>query len=329
MYRLFAILTMVLVEACIDRVDLPIRAETPRLVVEGQITNEAPPYTIRLTYTGNYSSGQNPSDQYVKEAQIRLADDRGRSTGFRALGQGLYQSIDNTFRGQIGRTYSLSVVLSDGKRYASKPEQMPDVPAIDSVYVAGLIRDERSLYRYFLQFNILTTDPAGSHNYYRWLAKSYSVLACSDYLWVPFQNSAVNLLSDEAIDGNAFRRFVIKAPVFSAYPYLVEVRQYGITPASYQFWGLYQQQNSRTGSIFDPLPAPIVGNLINQADPTDKARGFFEVCSVTTKRVRFYDIEEIWRPGVQSYITSISQSGFFCNYPPPGLFPLRVNPPGF
>ncbi|GAB4032290.1 hypothetical protein GCM10028774_12370 [Spirosoma jeollabukense] len=76
---------------------------------------------------------QNADDQYVKEAQVSLADDQGRSVRFMKMGQGLYQTTDSTFRGQVGRAYSLSIVLSTGKRYVSRAEQMPAIPAIDSV----------------------------------------------------------------------------------------------------------------------------------------------------------------------------------------------------
>ncbi len=70
--------------ACIDRVGLPIRVEEPRLVIDGQITNEAPPYTLRLTYTSPFglSSDQRPALQVVTGAQVNLADDRGHSVRF-------------------------------------------------------------------------------------------------------------------------------------------------------------------------------------------------------------------------------------------------------
>ncbi|MVM38897.1 DUF4249 family protein [Spirosoma sp. HMF3257] len=322
------ILILSVLIGCIDQVNLPIRTEEPRLVVEGQITNEAPPYTVRLTYTGKYGgpTGQNVNDQYVKEAQVSLADDQGHSTGFRAIGQGIYQTTDLTFRGQIGRAYRLSVVMADGKRYLSTSQQMPDVPVIDSLYVQ-LGRTEIGLDQYFFRFYAVVKDPANQRNYYRWLAKSYGVIRCGDYNWVPTQNTEVNIASDDYINGNRFDRFVIKSPIYSTGPHFVEVKQYAITQESYQFWLLYQQQNARTGSIFDPLPAPVIGNLVNADDPTDKARGFFDVYASTIRRIRYYDTKDIFRPGVQSFIASINQSGVLCTKP--GQFPLRFDPPGF
>ena len=162
MYRLLVLLlTSALVAACIDPVNLPIRTEEPRLVVEGQITNEAPPYTIRLTYTGKYggSNGQNPDDQYVQGAQVSVTDDQGRSVRFVSTGSGMYQTKDVTYRGQVDRAYSLSVVLSNGKRYVSKPERMPAVPPIDSIS-AKLVRSDNLAKPYQFAYSVNTRDPA-------------------------------------------------------------------------------------------------------------------------------------------------------------------------
>ncbi|GAB4006938.1 hypothetical protein GCM10028808_09810 [Spirosoma migulaei] len=295
------ILILTVLVACIDQVDLPIRTEEPRLVVEGQITNEAPPYTIRLTYTGKYSGAgaQNVNDQYVKEAQVTVSDDQGRSTRFISRGLGVYQTTDSTFRGQVGRSYSLSVVLADGKRYTTKPERMPAVPVIDSIS-ATLIKTNNLSIPYAFSYGVNTNDPANEANYYRWSAYGYTTRLsvgvpcslgnpskCNYRCWTTVSNDVVNVFSDEAINGNPLRgRFVLQVPIYAIGPQLVEVQQYAITQSNYQFWKLYQQQNARTGSIFDPLPAPVTGNVVNTSDPTDAARGYFAVTSVTRRRYR-------------------------------------------
>ena len=298
------VLLLIALAACIDRVELPIRTEEPRLVVEGQITNEAPPYTVRLTYTGKYSgpASQNPADQYVKEAQVSVADDQGRSTRFVSMGQGLYQTIDSTFRGQVGWAYSLSVVLANGKRYATKAERMPAVPAIDSIS-AKVVKSSNFAKPYQVAYSINTRDPATEKNYYRWTAYGFinrlskgvpcctgCTSVCYNSCWATESTDAVNVYSDDAINGNPLRnRFVLQIPIYSYGPQLVEVQQYAITQANYQFWKLYQQQSARSGSIFDPLPAPVTGNVVNANDQTDMARGYFAVTSVTRQRIRMQD----------------------------------------
>ncbi|CAN5465520.1 hypothetical protein BH09BAC4_BH09BAC4_12300 [soil metagenome] len=317
--RQFIIYSFILIAfaACIDQVQLPVRTEEPRLVVEGQITNEAPPYTIRLTYTGNYGNGgQNPDDQYVKEAQVSLSDDQGRLVRFRSVGQGLYQTADSTFRGQVGRAYSLSIVLSTGKRYVSRAEQMPAVPVIDSVS-GTLVKTGNFANPYAFAYAVNTRDPAAEKNYYRWTGYgvttrlSIGVLCslngpgrCNYRCWTTVSSDVVDVFSDEAINGNPIRaRKVLQIPVYAIGPQLIEIQQYGITQANYQFWKLYQQQNARTGSIFDPLPAPVTGNVVNASDPTDVARGYFAVTSVTRKRIRQQNYNAPFYEALTSYLS--------------------------
>lgn len=320
-FRLFIFLLLsAFVTACIDRVELPIRAEEPRLVVEGQITSEAPPYTIRLTYTGKYSGpdGQNPASQFVEQAQVSLTDDQGRSVRFVPFGQGIYRTTDTAFRGQVGRSYGLSITLVSGKRYTTKPEKMPAVPVIDSVS-ARLARSKSLVRPFAIDYQVNTLDPASERNYYRWTGYGYSTRLsegdpcslgspnkCNTRCWTLVSTDVVNIYSDEAINGNPLRnRFVLQVPIYAVGPQLVELQQYGMTQANYQFWKLFQQQNARTGSIFDPLPAPIVGNVINADDPTDRARGYFAVTSITRKRLRQQDFPQaVFYPAVLSFISS-------------------------
>ena len=305
--RQFIVYSVILIGlgACIDQVQLPVRTEEPRLVVEGQITNEAPPYRVRLTYTGKYSSdSQNADDQYVKDAQVSISDDQGQSARFVSMGQGIYQTTDTTFRGQIGRTYSLSIVLTNGKRYVSKPEQMPAVPVIDSI--SAQLRQTGNMTKpYAVEYSVNTHDPASEKNYYRWTAYGYTnrlsvgvpccsfcVALCFNRCWVPLSSTDVNIYSDDAVNGNSIRgRAVLQLPIYTIGPQLVEIQQYAITQTNYQFWKLYVQQNARTGSIFDPLPAPVTGNITNASDPADVARGYFAATSIARKRYRkqYYD----------------------------------------
>lgn len=271
------------------------------MVIDGQITNEAPPYTIRLTYTGPFglTGDQRPATLVASGAQVTVTDDRGRVVRFFDRTGGEYQTTDMNFRGEVGRTYKLTVVLADGKRYETKPEQMPNVPPVDSVSARLVqVNNFNTPYRY--AYSVSTRDPAADRNFYRWTAFGLTVrkstgvpcslgssAICLDNCYTTESTNEVNVFSDIAVNGNPIRnRAVFQLPVYAVWPQFVEVQQYGITQTNYQFWKLYQQQRARTGSIFDPLPAPVVGNLANTEDATDVARGYFAVTSVSRLRIR-------------------------------------------
>lgn len=176
---------------------------------------------------------------------------------------------------------------------------MPDVPPIDSIS-AKLSQISNFITPYRYQYSVSTNDPANQKNYYRWTANGLTVRkstgepCCLGCLSICFDNcytteatTEVNIYSDAAVNGNPIRNLLVfQWPVYARWPQFVEVQQYGITQRNYQFWKLYEQQRARTGSIFDPLPASVVGNLINANDPADAARGYFAVTSVSRKRIR-------------------------------------------
>lgn len=317
---LVSILIIGCLAACIDKVELPIRNEEPRLVIDGQITNEAPPYTVRLFYTSPFglTSDQRPPVLAAIGAQVSLADDRGRRVFFESVGGSVYQTTDLSFRGQPGRSYSLTVQLLDGKRYVTKPEVMPDVPAIDSIS-ARFVQTNNVSTPYNYNYSLTTRDPARERNFYRWTAygltvrkstgepcSPFSTAICFDNCYTTESTSEVNVYSDVAVNGNVIRgKPVFQLPIYAAWPQWVEVQQYGITQTNYQFWKLYEQQRARTGSIFDPLPAPVTGNLVNASDLADVARGYFAVTSVTRKRFRNEAREAITSSAVYGLLVSL------------------------
>ena len=51
------------------------------------------------------------------------------------------------------------------------------------------------------------------------------------------------------------------------------------------FLAKVDEQTSRTGSIFDPLPASLEGNIYNINQPNELALGYFGASAVSYKRI--------------------------------------------
>jgi Domain of unknown function (DUF4249) len=278
-FYLFIILTLT---SCLEEVQIPTRLESAVLVVDGGITNGEPPYTVRLSYSGNQIYATNINlNLAIVGAKVFIKDNLGDSTELvpSYLERGVYRSEDVSFVGKVGRSYSIVITLKGGKTFISKPEKMLYCPPIDSLYeVYTDIRNETMPDGYQVFLN--TKDPVDAQNYYRWTAYGYSRVGklCGEnnfcpntcggrglgfnFCWVPHYQTSINILSDVNVNGNAIRRLpVFFSPVYAIGKHLIEVSQYSFTREAYQFWKLYQEQSTRTGSIFDPLPAPIQGNV--------------------------------------------------------------------
>lgn len=294
--------------ACVDPVALPIRQTERRLVVDGLITDDAPPYPIKLTYSGNLTGSLLiPEELAINGAVAVVTDDAGRSVTLEQdpLNLAYYWVRDPAFRGQPGRSYTLFITLPDGSRYQSRPELLSPVPPLDRLY-AKYRRQNGSLNQpdvYEILIN--TQDPVTPGNFYRWATVGYlqrwakfdplnppitpgrlpdicNTCSC----WVPYYGPLTDVLSDALINGNRISgRSVFSAPVYAVGPQYVQVRQYSLTRVAYQYWTLFEQQRTRSGSLFDPQPASIEGNVRAVDDTTKLALGFFGASAVSQQRL--------------------------------------------
>ncbi|MEP6748372.1 MAG: DUF4249 domain-containing protein [Bacteroidota bacterium] len=283
--------------SCIKRVDVNLRNAKPILVVEGNITTDSVPYTVKLTYSGQVLHADSVLDQYVeKDAKVTISDDLGKSTTLVYTHQGNYVTTDTTYIGKVGRSYSVAVVLKDGTKYISTPEKIKAPVLIDSLSIK---------YNGYFDFNVPsrldvsvnTRDPAQEENFYRWtftnwIGRETHGIGCGfgcvmfQYCYQLYIDNEVRILSDAYINGNEIKNQPVGFCYIYTYfnPY-IDVGQISLSKEAYQFWEAYQAQQTRTGGILDPLPAAIKGNVYNAANANDFALGYFSASSVTHKKV--------------------------------------------
>ncbi|GAB4034953.1 DUF4249 domain-containing protein [Spirosoma gilvum] len=296
---------LLLVWSCVDEVSLPIRQTERRLVVEGLVTNGPFPW-VRLTYTGKYDSN-NPAtpELVINDALVVINDDLGNRVRLvpDPFAPAYYGVNDSSFIGRVGRSYTLSVTLPNGSRYESKPELLTPVPTLDPLQARSRKGFSELGQPDWYDVLVDTQDPPGPGNYYRWSSMAYiprwtkfdpkhptltpfGYDRCYCSCWVPIFGPPTDVLSDALINGNRIsNRAVFSVPIYAVGNYYVQVRQYSITRAAYQYWNLYEQQRSRTGSLFDPQPASIEGNVRSVVDTTKLALGFFGASSMSQQRL--------------------------------------------
>jgi hypothetical protein len=295
----------ILTASCVRPINPPIRQGAPILVVEGLITTGPPPYTVKLSYTGKFTNANYDSNQnFISDATVVIADDTGDSTLCSLVSPGIYESTDSNFVGIVDRIYTLRIHLSNGKTYISTAEKISPVAPIDIIsatYDSSFITDIRPT-QFIMSVN--TRDPASQQNYYRWTATGYVPRKSYGYTYPPdsspcpdpfsclyrseceefLVNNQINVLSDRFINGNEIVQPVLYSPIYWFGNHYVEVNQYSLNQDLYVFWQQYLQQTNLTGSILDPLPESLVGNIYNPADSKDFALGYFEASDVSTKK---------------------------------------------
>jgi hypothetical protein len=139
--------------------DIKIDNHTQRLVVDGLVSDQPGPYTVKLSLTANVYSKEVES---VNNAFVFITDNLGNRDILTRTEAGVYQT--DSLVGKVGNTYTLTVIF-DGKNYTSS-SKMSDGITIDSLgykfQKKTLVFDEG----YYL--TVFGTESAEEGNYYRW-----------------------------------------------------------------------------------------------------------------------------------------------------------------
>jgi Domain of unknown function (DUF4249) len=121
-------------DSCIERAEFPSGKGKPiDIVVDGVITDEPGPYTIKLSRPSPVGAilGGAP----ISNAKISLFSDTGESEMVRETSfLGTYQTSVGGIRGVIGRQYWISIQMPGGQVFESIPDKLNPPGRIDSLY---------------------------------------------------------------------------------------------------------------------------------------------------------------------------------------------------
>jgi len=296
---------IVLLAGCVDRVDLKLGGQDNLLVVDGLITDQPGPYTVTLSRSLKYDNSGIATTYLVpeKKAQVSILVQNGGTTSKFPLSEtssGVYEINSMSFKGVVGNTYSIEIHTTDGKVYRSNPELMLATPEVDEIIPSLKVTQKLSVTTgalqdvYAFDISIVTRDPAEEVNYYRW--KSHGIIEffaftdnASSTCYVsrsPLETQVV-VSDDHLMNGNQFNKVVGIAPYERVTRFRAYVEQYSLTREAFEFWDRIRAQQESTGSIFDPAPAQIRGNVYNIEDNDETVLGYFGASSMRENAITF------------------------------------------
>ncbi|AKD55996.1 DUF4249 domain-containing protein [Spirosoma radiotolerans] len=286
------LLCALLVVSCVtefqpDAVSIP-----PSLIIEGQVTDQPGPYTIKLTRTADYS--YKSLNLLETGATVVISDNLGNKETLKEQAPGgTYQTA--SLQGVAGRSYKVSIQTKAGKKYESDAEVLPAAPPILKIYSeytkesGGISLAKSQGWDVYLD----TKDPEAPGNFYKWNWTHYEftsvclkqelldgslvgVGCCSNCWDITRCYTCINITSDVNINGKAIsRQFISRVPYKSTSAYYIEVQQQAISKGAYEFWKSVRQLTSNTGGLFDAAPATVRGNVHSMSDPTEIVYGYF------------------------------------------------------
>ena len=154
------VLSLLLFPSCEKVIDIDLNSAAPKLVVEGELSDQPVACSIKLSKSINVD--QSNTFPAVSGAVVKMQDDLGNMEILNETAPGVYTA--STLNGIPGRSYILDIT-DNGKNYKSV-SVMPAPVKIDTVYTRNLLFPEGFGITLFVGFK----DPEAIENYYRMIA---------------------------------------------------------------------------------------------------------------------------------------------------------------
>ncbi len=254
-----------LLSSCEKVVSIDLNKAAPHLVIEGIVTDQQGPATVKLSLTGTYFE---PSLDFppVSGALVVLTDDQGQRDTLKEAAGGTY--LSTKIEGIAGRTYTLSVT-SNGVEYDGS-SSMPQKVMIDSLYALPRIAfDGDRGYDIYVMFK----DPPQPGNYYRINARSSSLIPADS-----IDGRRYRLFTDKLTNGNEMAERIRAGRNVQAGD-TITVELLSIDKAAYDYFNTLADILSSDRAATSLSPANPNTNLSNNP------LGYFAAYTIDTKSI--------------------------------------------
>ena len=321
--RIVILLILVTADSCIIDYIPKIGVYEEVLVVEGLITDQPGVYTVKVS-----KSEPLWNRKFIKPltgCKVSISDDKGQTYNLKEVDSsfGVYVTDQASFRGVIGRVYTLHIKTtteSPNLSYESQPMKMIPVPPIDNIYYEKKTFRQANSSVEGCNIYLNTHDPSNNCRFYRW---EYSE-TWEFHLPFNFPNNVCWLSnnSGEIIIKNTSLHAetnVIGQPVLTitdpidrlSVKYSILVKQFSLNEDEYFYWERLKNSLDQTGGLYDLIPNDIPNNIFCLEEPNRKVLGYFSVSAMSSKRLFITDKFA----GLNTMYASCTSDTFFTTKP--------------
>jgi hypothetical protein len=287
--------------SCVKEISYELGDKENVLVIYGVLSDKPGRRIFRVTRTNPFEKqvDSNP----ISGAKLFVIDSKGKKYGFVELDPGSYLFQDTLFQPKAGETYFLDAVVPNAGHYRSDLEVMPGTTTLDRAY-PGVQKIENDTRLQLLVDTRISSDPQGV--YLRWgvtrvwqrTSVDFGTIFMDRFRFRPpivcyftifpepngirlfsskrqdqFELKEQEILNITATDSKFFEKNVF------------EIIQYRISFNAHEYWSNLNKVTNQAGTIFDPPPATVRGNIYNVDNPNDRTLGYFELASLDTAYV--------------------------------------------
>ena len=311
--------------SCVDPYQLQTSNYEEAIVIEATITNELKKHEVLISKTYRLEENE---PILVSNASVTVSDNLGNQYNFNEED---WKYISTTeFRAENDRLYKLNITTSDGKSYSSTTQKLTAVNELENITATVItnLEGQRGV-----EIAANSFDPTNSSKYYRF--EFYETSKATAPKWRPFyavvnpdndglvgheyielfprvteaqvcylteKNKKIVLTSTNFLNEDRISNFRVHFLNDFDYKigerYSIEVRQIIQNLESYTYYQTLKELSITGESILSQnQPGFLIGNIKSDDNPKEKVIGFFEVASVSSKRI-FFNYEDLF-PGEQ------------------------------
>tara|TARA_R110001592_G_scaffold63512_3_gene194437 strand:- start:4435 stop:5658 length:1224 start_codon:yes stop_codon:yes gene_type:complete len=282
------------------------------LVVEAVLTDEFKFQSIKLSRT--YSL-DNVNPVIEKNAIVKVIEDGITIYEFEEDKNGIYVS-KKQFNAKVNKKYKLELVLSSGKKYSSKTEQLSSGTKSDFDLIASKGQDNSGDDGVFIKYVSINGGNNESSNYYRFdYSSTYKIVSpnwADEKLVVNSTNkpslvakgneigkvcygvdvSTKSFLRNaDQFQGNDIEpfnlRFLAKNDLRIYHRYSLNVKQFLISREAFIFYKTLEELVTSDNLFSGNQPGLVIGNITSSDENNENVLGYFDVSKVYSKRVFF------------------------------------------
>ena len=275
------------------------------LVIEASITNENKHQVVYLSKAFKLTDAEEMPEI---GATVSVTDENQVHYFFNETTPGTYVSVAK-FSAQLGVNYKLTITTADGKVYESKSEKTVSNSTIEDITV---VVDDNVEGAEELRFYINSNDPTGNSKYYRYTYEetfkiiapfftTFDAVVVNNQVAIVqktdlnkrvcyktnisntiIQTKTTNLTEDRV--QFAVRRIPIDDYKISN-RYSLLVKQYVQSYEAHTYYNVLNKFSNASDLLSQSQPGFFSSNIYSTTNNNEKVLGFFEVTSVSEKRV--------------------------------------------
>lgn len=298
MKHLRLLLLLVLFSHCEEPIDLVFKNNPiDYLVVDGIITTQPKAHRITISRATPFTNKE--VTPFLKESvnNIRITDNLGNEYPLFELEKGVYVTSSD-FAAVVGRSYQLKFTTANNESYLSAPQT---ILPIDNIGDARFEYEEEQVFNsgadQFVDKGILKVfadyQLPEDVNYVAFDWEGTFILKTElgtpkDCYVTDSNNGIAPVISNKRFNTTSFENqelFSLTYDFRFRYRYSMNIKMYTIDETAFRFLSDIERQLNTSGSIFDPAPSQISGNMSNIRNEDEVVLGFFGAFNVTEKRI--------------------------------------------